>query len=120
MLTGPVSFARYGDRHKFPPPGLFEGKTGATGAFVLNPGTPDERRLASKGLDTLAEGDLVRLVMPGAGGYGPPRMRDLDAIDRDLADAKISAQAAARDYEVVVDPATGLVDRAATARRRAG
>ena len=64
-LTGPVSFARYGDRHKFPPPGLFDGKTGAMGAFVLNPDTPGDRRLSSKGLDTLAEGDLVRLVLPG-------------------------------------------------------
>ncbi len=118
LLTGPVSFARYGDRHKFPPPGLFGGKPGSTGAFILNPGTADERSLKSKGLDSLAEGDLVRLVMPGAGGYGAPRERDLDAIDRDLADGKISAEAAGRDYDVVVDQTTGLVERAATAKLR--
>ncbi len=118
LLTGPVSFARYGDRHKFPPLGLFEGKTGSTGAFVLNPGTEDERRLSSKGLDTLAEGDLVRLVLPGAGGYGPPGERELDAIDRDLADGKVTAEAARRDYDVIVDPATGQIDRAATASHR--
>ncbi len=118
LLTGPISFARYGDRHKFPPPGLFDGKTGSTGAFILNPGTAEERRLASKGLDTLAEGDLVRLVLPGAGGYGAPRERNFDAIDRDLADGKITAAAAERDYDVVVDRASGLVARDATAHRR--
>ena len=118
LLTGPVSFARYADRHKFPPLGLFGGKTGSTGAFILNPGTPDERRLPSKGLDSLAEGDLVRLVLPGAGGYGPPLERDLDAIDRDLADGKISAEAAGHDYDVVVDQTTGMVDRGATEKHR--
>ena len=44
--------------------------------------------------------------------------RDLDAIDRDLADGKISAVAAEHDYEVVVDRETGLVERDATAQRQ--
>lgn len=118
LLTGPVSFARYGDRQKFAPHALFGGRPGSMGEFLLNPGTPGERRLASKGLDTLAEGDVVSLRLPGAGGYGDPLARDLAAVDADLRDGKITPEAAARDYRVVVDPATGGVDRRATAELR--
>jgi N-methylhydantoinase B len=118
VLTGPVSFARYGDRQKIAPHGLFGGAPGAPGRFTLNPGSPGERRLVSKGLDTLQTGDLVRLDLPGAGGYGDPMSRDLDAIERDLADGKVSAEAAVRDYAVVLD-AAGRIDRAASERARA-
>ena len=98
LLADRVSFARYGDRHKFPPLGLLGGMPGATGAFVLNPGTPGERRLKSKGLDTLAQGDLVSVRLPGAGGYGDPRKRDRGQVAQDLQDQKISPESARRDY----------------------
>ena len=119
MLADGVSFARYGDRQKFAPHGLFGGLPGTMGAFVLNPGTESERRLASKGLEMLAADDLVSLRLPGAGGYGDPLERDLAAIDADLRDGKISPESAARDYRVVVDGETGGVDIAATAALRA-
>jgi N-methylhydantoinase B len=103
VLAGPVSFARYADRHKIAPRGLFGGRDGATGAFALNPGTPGERALKSKGLDTLQAGDLVSLRLPGAGGYGEPRERSLAAIERDLRDGKVSVEAAQSHYGVTVD-----------------
>jgi N-methylhydantoinase B len=118
LLADHVSFARYGDRHKIPPFGLFGGLPGAPGALLLNPDTPNERALKSKGLDTLREGDLVSLRLPGAGGYGDPAERDLELIERDLREGKISAAAAARDYGAVLDPASGQLDRAATAAAR--
>jgi len=98
LLADRVSFARYGDRHKFAPQGLFGGLPGACGAFVLNPGTSTERPLASKGLDTLRAGDLVSIRLPGAGGYGDPRRRDRTLVRADLRDDKISREAALRDY----------------------
>jgi len=98
LLVDQVSFARYGDRHKFQPLGLFGGMPGTTGAIALNPGTPAERRLKSKGLDTLAKGDLVSMRLPGAGGYGDPRKRDRELVAQDLRDGKISRESAVRDY----------------------
>lgn len=98
LLADRVSFARYGDRHKFPPQGLFGGLPGACGAIILNPGTPGERRMASKGLDTLAAGDLVSIRLPGAGGYGDPARRQRDSVAADLRDGKISRESATRDY----------------------
>ncbi len=118
VLAGPVSFARYADRHRIAPHGLFGGHDGATGSFMLNPGKAGERPLKSKGLDTLQAGDLIRLNLPGAGGYGDPRARDLDALDRDLRDGKVTPEAAEREYELVVNRTTLQVDRAATARLR--
>jgi N-methylhydantoinase B len=119
VLTGPVSFARYGDRHTIAPQGLFGGHAGTTGRFDLNPDTNHARVLRSKGLDTLQANDLVRLTLPGAGGYCDPKERSLDALDRDLMDGKVTPTAAEREYSVVVDRTVSRIDRVATEHLRA-
>ena len=100
LLADRVSFARYADRHKFAPQGLFGGMSGARGAILLNPGAPTERSLASKGLDTLRAGDVVSIRLPGAGGYGDPRLRDRALVRADVRDGKISRESACRDYDL--------------------
>ena len=50
-----------------PPQGVFGGKPGAPGAFMVN-GTPVETQARI----TLAGDDVVRLKLPGGGGYGAP------------------------------------------------
>jgi N-methylhydantoinase B len=102
ILIDDVSWARYGDRQKFAPFGIFGGRDGATGQFVLNPGTAREKIAASKGLDTLNAGDVVSLRLPGAGGYGDPRQRDLVRLLRDVRNGKVSPSSALRDYGVAV------------------
>jgi N-methylhydantoinase B len=119
VLTGPVSFARYADRHTIAPQGLFGGHAGTTGKFELNPDGNHARPLKSKALDTLQADDLVRLTLPGAGGYGDPKERSLDALDRDLMDGKVTPNAAETHYAVVVDRDGPSVDRVATQRLRA-
>jgi N-methylhydantoinase B len=100
MLADQVSFARYADRHKFAPQGLFGGLPGSVGSFVVNPGSASERTMKSKGLDTLNLGDLLSVCLPGAGGYGDPRQRDRAELQRDLDDEKVSATAALLAYGV--------------------
>jgi N-methylhydantoinase B len=102
-LVDELSFARYGDRQKFGAFGLFGGKEGAKGKFILNPDTPEERQLKSKGLDKLKKGDVVSLRLPGAGGYGEPHERDPQAVLRDVRDGKVSLQGAESDYGVKVE-----------------
>ena len=99
-LVNELSFARYGDRQKFGAFGLFGGKEGAKGKFILNPDTPEERPLKSKGLDKLKQGDVVSLRLPGAGGYGDPNARDPQAVLRDVRDGKVSIAGAESDYGV--------------------
>jgi N-methylhydantoinase B len=100
VLVDDVSWARYGDRQRFAPFGLFGGQDGAKGQFVLNPGTPAERVVKSKGLDRLSAGDVVSLRLPGAGGYGDPRQRDRARLLEDVRDGKVSLESARRDYGV--------------------
>ncbi len=117
LLADQVSFARYGDRHKFAPQGLFGGRPGAVGAIVRNPGSNHEQRMASKGLDTLEKGDLISVRLPGAGGYGDPGERAFDAIADDLRDGKITPEAAERDYGVSAEKAMTMVTRDTRAKR---
>ena len=105
-LIDELSFGRYGDRQEFAPFGLFGGKEGGKGKFILNPGSSDERPLKSKGLDKLKKGDVVSLRLPGAGGYGEPRDRDPQAVLRDVRDGKVSIEQAEKDYSIAIDPAT--------------
>jgi N-methylhydantoinase B len=101
-LIDDLSFARYGDRQVFAPFGLFGGKEGGKGRFILNPDCADEQPLKSKGLDKLKRGDLVSLRLPGAGGYGDPRERDREAVLRDVRDGKVSREKAKEEYGIEV------------------
>jgi len=106
LLQDEITWARYGDRQRFAPFGLFGGKPGAPGQFVLNPGTPSERVMKSKGLDRLQAGDVVSLRLPGAGGYGDPSERDPSLVLKDVRDGKVTQKRAQEDYGVQ-DPQTG-------------
>jgi N-methylhydantoinase B len=120
MLVDDITLARYGDRQRFAPFGLFGGQEGSKGQFVLNPDTPKERPLKSKGLDVLKEGDVVSLRLPGAGGYGDPLERDPELLLADVRDGKVTLKSAREDYRVVIDPETLTVDEEATKRLREG
>lgn len=87
-------------RQKFPAKGVAGGKPGAVGAFILNPGTPEEKKLPSTSSDTpLRKGDLLRIMTPGGGGMGDPAKRKAEAIQRDYLQGKISATAIRNKYE---------------------
>jgi N-methylhydantoinase B len=120
MLTDEVSLARYGDRQRFGPFGLFGGKEGSKGKFLLNPDTAQEKDLKSKGLDILNEGDVVSLRLPGAGGYGDPLERDPELLLQDVRDGKVTLESAREDYRVVIDPKSLKIDEAATKSLRKG
>jgi len=60
-------------------------------------------------------GDLLTHIQPSAGGYGPAFRRDPARVLEDVLDEKISPEAAARDYGVVIDAGGRAVDTARTA-----
>lgn len=95
-----VTWARYSDRQKFHPLGLFGGMQGTTGSLLLNPGTAQEQTCKSKGVDQLKAGDVLCIRLPGSGGYGPPWRRDPTLVHRDLIQGKISLKSAKEDYLV--------------------
>jgi N-methylhydantoinase B len=102
------------DNILFPPAGVNGGHAGRPGFCVVNPGRPDERRLApmSDG-NILRAGDVLRLATSGGGGWGHPFDRPLERVRRDVVGGVVSAEAARTDYGVVID-ANGTIDAAAT------
>src|SRR5260221_12156534 len=99
MLGESVAVALRSARQRFAAKGVQGGGAGALGSFVLNPGTPGEKRLPSTSSATpLANGDVLRVLTPGGGGLGDPLERDRDALRRDLRDGKISEAAARTAY----------------------
>jgi N-methylhydantoinase B len=73
VLAEKVTVSLSSERQKRPARGVAGGGDGETGAFLLNPGTPAERRLPSAAVDLpLAPGDVLRVMTPGGGGFGAP------------------------------------------------
>lgn len=112
-----VTWARYSDRQKFKPLGLFGGMEGSMGSLIMNPDTPEQKRCKSKGVDQIKAGDLLSIRLPGSGGYGSPVKRDPEAVRWDVINGKISMESAQEDYRVVFDEEMG-VDMEATGTLR--
>jgi N-methylhydantoinase B/oxoprolinase/acetone carboxylase alpha subunit len=86
------------DRFKFRPFGLAGGGAGAASALHL---IRDGRReaLPSKFTNViLRKGDIVRLETSGGGGFGEPKMRAGEQVERDVRLGYVSAEAAASSY----------------------
>lgn len=107
------------DRMKIPPYGLAGGgaATGAINEIITASG--EKISLPSKFNRKMDQGDLIRHVQPGGGGFGDPLTRDPARVAADVWNTKISAEFARDHHRVVVDPDTGDLDEAATAALRA-
>ncbi|MEZ5098618.1 MAG: hydantoinase B/oxoprolinase family protein [Thermoleophilia bacterium] len=108
----------HSDRATLQPWGVAGGKAGAGTEWILNPGTPGERRLPGKtDYIPVVPGDVLRVLSPGGGGWGDPLDRDPEAVRIDVVRDLLDREAAAADYGVVLDDAL-QVDEAATTRLR--
>ena len=110
------------DKRRFPPHGLFGGRTGAPSWNYLNPGRSDRvLPVLMTEVEKLGHGDVFRHEMAGGGGYGDPLERDPERVLRDVVEDKVSITHAAREYGVVVvgSDARWQLDSAATEALRA-
>ena len=57
------------------------------------------------------------MTEPGGGGFGDPRERDPQGVLEDVRKGFVSREAAARDYQVEVDPGAETATRIAKAAR---
>lgn len=111
--------ANMSDRQYEAPWGIFGGHAGAPRRTLLNPGTPREKALPSKVQAFEAgPGDVIAAYSETAGGYGDPYERDPQKVLDDYLDGYITLEIAARDYGVILDPATKSVDEKATREAR--
>ena len=74
----PMAAVFLAERTRFPAPGLAGGGEGGLGDVQINGRSIDARRL-----HVLSEGDELLVRTPGAGGYGDPRERAAELVERD-------------------------------------
>ena len=103
---------RRADRVKLPSLGSDGGSPGRTGEFALYPGTDREEHFGGSGFYDLEAGDTFAVAGSGAGGYGNPFERDVEAVLEDVRAGWVTVEGAASAYGVVI--AGGVVDAAAT------
>lgn len=116
-----MRFSLRTDKHRIEPWGNEGGRQGGKGACIINPGTKEEKRLASRFGDyVLKEGDLLRLERPGGGGMGSPLERPPGTVLEDVCQGYVSLESAKLDYGVAMELKDGdlTLDQAATRRLR--
>lgn len=112
-----VVTARNRDRTRFSTWGAMGGEGGATSSFWRNPESNHAENLGNTDVVNLDPGDIIRIVAAGGAGWGAAWQRDPALVLRDIAQGKVTVEAAASGYGVVVRD--GKVDTAATAKARA-
>ncbi|MFB9151249.1 hydantoinase B/oxoprolinase family protein [Roseovarius ramblicola] len=108
--------ARNRDRSRFRPWGVLGGRAAGLAEMVINPGTPEVRRMGSADTAILQPGDVLSIRSAGGGGRGDPMRREPWRVAQDVARGHVSEGAARRDYGVVMQG--GAVDETATAALR--
>lgn len=106
------------ERRKFRPYGVQGGHPGSASIVLWNP-EGEARLLPEKGEIRMRRGDVIRFCQASGGGYGDPLERDPAQVALDVRDELVSREAARALYGVVVDPASGKADEAATRESRA-
>jgi len=98
-LVDGVRVSLSSERQHVPAPGLEGGGDGAVGLFVLNPGQPDERILASAEAEvSLPEGSVLSIRTPGGGAYGRLSDRSPTALAQDVREGRGAASAVRRSH----------------------
>lgn len=99
--------------------GLFGGRAGSVNRLeIVQPDGSLRRPKAKEIVRGIPRGSVYRQHAGGGGGYGDPRERPVNEVIDDVIDGLLSVESAHVDYGVVVDPATGALDEAATAALR--
>ena len=115
---GTVVTARNRNRSIMPGWGLFGAAEAQVSRFLRNPGRSDEEDLGNTDVVQCGPGDIIRVIGPGAGGWGDPLTRPVAEVLADIRKGAVSQARAAEDYGVILRD--GEVDEVATSARRAG
>jgi N-methylhydantoinase B len=97
LLQDAMVTRRY-DRARIPPKGLEGGHDGHASRFVIRAGSETEEETPASGRYALKAGEKFLLECAGGGGYGMPERRDAEALAQDLAEGRVTADAANTIY----------------------
>ena len=106
------------DRMLIPPWGWGGGRPGGTTSISIKRAGDDEFRLFTEVFGTVSpskfsnvvvhEGDMIRIVSSGGGGFGDPSERPQEEVLRDVRDRYVSEQVAAEAYGVAAREPEGV------------
>lgn len=105
------------DRHDFAPWGLSGGHAAPLCRTEIVRADGSVEVLPSKILTHLSNGDLMHVYTTGGGGWGDPLDRDPDLVREDVADGRVSPEAAHGVYGVLITGG-GALDLEGTERLR--
>lgn len=89
-----------GERFRYQPWGLFGGRDGGSGQFLIED-ADGKRRLDDKPMEVEVKlGTRITVETPGAGGYGKPEDRSDDGLRHDLESGKFSDEFMKQNYGV--------------------
>lgn len=94
ILKDNVYLSTYSDRFKYPAEGLFGGSNGTCAYITVTRVGGEKEHMKSKGKMVLNTGDLLEVGIGGGAGYGSPLSRNRDTVAHDIADDKVSLDAA--------------------------
>lgn len=106
------------DKRRFPPQGLHGGRPGTPSMNLLVQGE-DERVLPTMSMSPIRQNGVIEHTLAGGAGWGDPLDRDPELVRQDVVNELFTIDYVAREYGVVIDPETLLVDQKGTERRRA-
>lgn len=113
-----VVFSINGDRAVTPPYGIFGGHPGATGRCTIYRSDGTAKRIAPNMMKAdripLQAGEIIVIEAPSGGGYGDPLDRESPLVQQDVMDRIVTPESARRDYGVVINPQTYVIDDAGT------
>ncbi len=119
LLGSSATLSVLAERTVIPPAGIYGGKDGGKGEFLIRKAEGTEIRLKSKTSIKLEQGDVFIARTPGGGGYGNPLKRDPRAVLKDFINGFVSLESAKKDYGVVIDKDANEVNWETTKRLRA-
>ncbi len=120
VLRGEVTVSYRGDRHFTSPWGLFGGAAGASWRLLIHRLSGEVEEIPGRSIFTIYGGERVVLLGGGGGGYGDPLERAPWRVLEDVLDGKVTPEAAAASYGVVVvgDPFELVPDQTEALRAR--
>ena len=127
MVAEEVTVSAIFNRMLVDPFGIHGGKPGANSGIYVRLAGEESWSTFSDKFGTMSpskfsnirlrRGDQVKIVAPGGGGWGNPLDRSADRVVADVAEGLVTAEAAQRDYGLVVKRRNGAWDATPTAAR---
>ena len=127
MVAEEVTVSAIFNRMLVDPFGIHGGKPGANSGIYVRLAGEEAWSTFSEKFGTMSpskfsnirlrRGDQVKIVAPGGGGWGDPLERSADRVVADVAEGLVTAEAAQRDYGLVVRRRNGAWDATPTAAR---